>query len=858
MKRVIGTATITLFLVVSMILSVQAGPPGQGPSGDDAPPIELLARTFAPEPGIDPVLQSLALAQTSGRIHVLLQMDHIPTPKEHAALAAQGIELQEYVPQQAWIASVPAAEAGTLASRPGIRWVGLWGATDKLSPRLQTGDFPEWTMHESGRVQAMVLLHADVSLTEGEALVAAHDGIVAGSISTPRALTVWIMPDQLPALAAEGGVLWIEEGTPPLTPTNDGVRAALKVDSLHTSGLTGSDVKLFVFDGGTVDTHNAFTGRLTVIDSAPIHHHSTHVAGTAAGDGASSPPGRDLKGVAPAASIYSAGYEQTDGTTIFWDNAGDIEADYATARNIYGVDLGTNSLGTDPANRGYSCNLEGDYGVSSSMIDSIVRGDNTTVGSAVMMTWSIGNERTGGSPTGRCGSNFATISPPACAKNPIHVGATNSDGDSMTDFSGWGPCDDGRLKPTVSGPGCESGLVSGETFIHSTLSGPLDTEYGAPPFCGTSMSTPAVGGVAILAIQQYRIITGNPSARPLPALMKAWLIHTARDLGVDGPDYIYGYGEVDAQAVIDLVQNTTQYRTDTISASGETDTFTYNVPAGASEFKVSLAWDDPAAAAFAATALVNNLDLEVESPGAMTYYPFSLDPFNPEKAATATAANMLDNQEQVIVKNPIAGTWIIRVRGTSVPQAPQPYALVHIHGDAIACGNELITNGDFEAGSSGWTFNAIPPTASVVTAPAGGSGNALRLGSGTIGDDTQEYAYQQVTIPATAAIATLSFHWYMTTNEGGTTPYDTFQALVYTSTLSAVLHASDLRSNAWKADAWYGNDHIDLSSFAGQTVNIYFRSINNSSNVTSFYVDNVSLQACSPTVYLPIIMKNYP
>lgn len=857
MKRIIRTVTIALFLVVSLILPVQAGPPRQGPNGDEASPIEFLARTFTPEPGVDPALQSLALAQTSGRIHVLLQMDHIPTPKERAALAAQGIELQEYVPQQAWIASVPAAKAVTLASRPGIRWVGPWGATDKLSPRLQTGDFPEWTVHESGQVQVMVLLHADVSLTEGETLVAAHDGVVAGSISTPRALTVWVMPDHLPALAAEEGVLWIEEGTPPLTPTNDGVRAALKVDSLHTSGLTGSGVKLFVFDTGTVDTHNAFTGRLTVIDSTAAQPHPTHVAGTAAGDGANSPPGRDLRGVAPAASIYSAGYEQTGGT-IFWDNAGDIEADYAMARNTYGVDLGTNSIGTDPANRGYSCSIEGDYGVSSSMIDSIVRGDNTTVGSAVMMTWSIGNERTGGSPIGRCGSNFSTISPPSCAKNPINVGATNSDGNSMTTFSGWGPCDDGRLKPTVSGPGCESGLVSGETFIYSTLSGPLDTEYGAPPFCGTSMSTPAVAGVATLAIQQYRTTTGNPSARPLPALMKAWLIHTARDLGVDGPDYIYGYGEVDAQAVINLVKNTTEYKTDTISASGETDTFTYNVPAGASEFEVSLAWDDPAAAVPAANALVNNLNLEAESPDATIYYPFSLDPSNPEKAATATAANTLDNQEQIIVKNPIAGTWTIKVKGISVPQAPQSYALVHTHGDAVTCNSEWITNGDFEVGSSSWTFNTTPPTASIVSAPAGGSGNALLLGSGTLGDNTQEYAYQQVTIPATATIATLSFDWYMTTNEEGTTPYDTFQAMVYNNTLSAVLHASDLRSNAWKADAWYGNDHINLSSFAGQTVNIYFRSINNSSNVTSFYVDNISLQACTTTIHLPIILKNYP
>ena len=73
------------------------------------------------------------------------------------------------------------------------------------------------------------------------------------------------------------------------------------------------------------------------------------------------------------------------------------------------------------------------------------------------MTWANGNERSGGTPRGRCGSNYHTTAEPSCAKNPIHIGALNSDGSSMTSFSSWGPCDDGRLKPVVSAPGCESG-----------------------------------------------------------------------------------------------------------------------------------------------------------------------------------------------------------------------------------------------------------------------------------------------------------------------------------------------------------------------------------------------------------------
>jgi hypothetical protein len=216
--------------------TVEGHAPRQRSSDDDGgPPIELLAGTFVPEPGVDLALLSPDLTQAGGSIHVLLQMEYIPTPDERAALSAQGIELQVYVPQQAWIARVPAAVAATLAARPDIRWVGLWGPVQKQHPRVLVGDFAEWAVHEGGRVQVMVLLHADVSLAEGEALAAARDGIVAGSISAPRALTVWIMPENLSALAAEEGVLWIEEGTPPLTPTNDDARRTLRVDAVQSA-----------------------------------------------------------------------------------------------------------------------------------------------------------------------------------------------------------------------------------------------------------------------------------------------------------------------------------------------------------------------------------------------------------------------------------------------------------------------------------------------------------------------------------------------------------------------------------------------------------------------------------------------
>jgi uncharacterized repeat protein (TIGR01451 family) len=835
---IVGITVTLCFLIAGQVHPAWAEPPAQEPNDQEAPPIQLLNGTFVPEPGLDPALQSPVLAQAGGRTHVLLQMDHIPTPEERAALAAQGVELQVYVPQQAWIASVSTAELTTVAALPGMRWVGEWGVSDKLSPRLQAGDFPEWTVHETGRVQVIVLLHTDVSLAEGEALAIAHDGIVAGDIDTPRALTVWMMPDNLPGLAAEEGVLWIEESPPPLTPTNDDARRTLGVDVLHAApyNLDGSGVKIFVFDGGRVDDHLGLSGRLTYVDGSSFSDHATHVAGTAAGSGAGSPVGRDLKGVAPGATVFSAGYQQTNGTVLFWDNAGDIQSDYAAARISHGVDLANNSIGSNVASNNYDCNLEGDYGVTSSLLDGIVRGDNAAVSSPYIAMWANGNERTGGLFTqGRCGSNYRTTAPPSCAKNPIHVAATNSDGDSMTNFSSWGPCDDGRLKPIVSGPGCESGRVSGETFINSTLPG--DT-YGDMRFCGTSMATPAVAGVTSLAIQAYRQTIGNPSARPSNALVKAWLIHTTRDLGNDGPDYVYGYGEVDAVSAIDLVESPSSYTTDSVSQGG-TDTYTYQVPSGASELKVTLAWDDYAAAPFVANAVVNNLNLEVVSPGGSTYYPFSLDPDNPHLPATASGPNPRDNQEQVIVSDPTPGTWTIRVRGASVPHAPQSYALVYSHQVGLSDCSQLISNGGFGSDGS-WVFSDTG-----LRVFFDGSWR-LRLGGSP---STSHTAYQTVSIPAdTDLSANLSFNWHMTTDEGAWGyNWDHFYMEVR-DTGNNPLAVYDLRNDGWPQGTWLKGDNIDLSPFIGQTVRVAFYAENDGSLPTTFYVDDVELWLCQNMV----------
>ena len=197
---------------------------------------------------------------------------------------------------------------------------------------------------------------------------------------------------------------------------------------------------------------------------------------------------------------------------------------------------------------------------------------------------------------------------------------------------------------------------------------------------------------------------------------------TARDQGADGPDYIYGFGEVDATALIDLLRNDTPG-----SSSWETDLLAnfdcrvrnVFVPIGSSELKATLAWDDPAAAAYVTTALVNDLDLFIEGPFGSMHRPWVLDPNDP-MAAAATGVNSIDNQEQVVVENPAFGIWKRWVCGTRIVGTPQSYGVVTTVTPRSyvedSC-TELINNGGFATGTEGWSLDGALTSFSKRSAP---------------------------------------------------------------------------------------------------------------------------------------------
>jgi subtilisin family serine protease len=396
-------------------------------------------------------------------------------------------------------------------------------------------------------------------------------------------------------------------------------------------------------------SHPDFSGRLTVVDNVSTNDHATHVAGTMGGTGVNSPahggaPGQ-WRGMAPGARIFSYSYSNH-------------LAKYDGMVNTYGVEITTNSWGTAVGSS--NCAIYGDYRFDAPPLDRIITGLH---GRRINITFSGGNERNDCDCGMSCTPpyiNFANVNPPKPAKNLIVVGALNSNDGSMTDFSSWGPVDDGRLKPEVVAAGDE---VGGDGAIKSSVPG---GGYGV--MSGTSMAAPAGTGAAALLMEHHRAVNGQ---HPWPSTVRGLLMHTAADLFNAGPDYRSGYGLIDlvaAAAAIDARSG----REETL-AQDEVLELPLEV-AAAGPLKVTIAWDDPAGADNAAIALVNDLDLELVDPVAAMHAPWVLDPALPDLPATR-GVDRRNNVEQVVVNEPLPGQWTVRVRGTNVPQGPQPVSI---------------------------------------------------------------------------------------------------------------------------------------------------------------------------------------
>ncbi len=605
----------------------------------------LKSRQFVPAAGVSAGLRGRLVAAAPDRMHVLIQLDGIPTVERRAAFVEEGVKLLSYIPNRAWLASIPADRAAEVAQLAGVRAVCEILPQDKLAPSIRETGINACSTAADGRAWLTALFFQDVTLEAGAAVIAALGGTILDRDPVENNLVFHLPASAIYTLAAYDGVKWIDQHYPS-TDLNDGVRLALDIDPVQVApyNLTGSGVVIGQWESKHPDdTHVDLAGRVTNVDDQwPVGDHATQVAGTMIGDGRLLPD-RRYRGMAPAATLVS--YHS-------WDNVSDLRRQYQEAIRDYQIDIANNSWAK------VEWHAYKDY---TAAMDGIVRG---SLGKPISIVWAVGNE-----------GGWATVLCTAVGKNVVTVGATNSDDNSLWSWSNKGPTADGRLKPDVVSPGCE---VRSGGSIWSTLPG---NRYGGS--CGTSLAAPSVSGAMALILEDWR---ATHDGDPLPSTVKGLLIHTATDLGNPGPDHRFGYGLISAKKAIDLVRADTlddAIVEGVIGWQGERDLYTLRIGSGEEELKISLVWDDYPADPLTAHALVNDLDLVVIGPDGKRRYPWLLDPYEPNKPAERTQADHTNNVEQVCVENPQKGTWQVAVWGVTVPQGHQTYSLLMTRGGLV-------------------------------------------------------------------------------------------------------------------------------------------------------------------------------
>jgi subtilisin family serine protease len=382
-------------------------------------------------------------------------------------------------------------------------------------------------------------------------------------------------------------------------------------------------------------------------------YHGSLVAGTLCGNDSVAGNASKLDGVAPDCRLYfvddgdAFGFHVLDpDMTALLDSVRLSNGVSQPVRQVSG------SFGTEES-LSY-------YRIQESTLDEVCWEDKQ-----FLVLWAAANRR---------GPDYK-IGHPAAAKNVLTVGACHNGTQSNSVWveSSRGPCRDGRIKPNLVAPGVDVATIDGRE-PHSYLSA-----------SGTSISAPAASG-ALMLLRQYFAEgwypTGTPDSahritRLSSALVRAMAI-AATDSNVGDeymPNNAVGWGRLDVSTIMHFPEdsNGLAFLDESVGVATQKDiTFQFQL-SGRAPIHAVLAWTDTAAAPAAAIAIVNDLDLELESPDGNHYRGNQF--YNGWSRVNPSDWDRRNVEEVCLIPHPLPGTWTARVIGHSVYTSSQPFAV---------------------------------------------------------------------------------------------------------------------------------------------------------------------------------------
>jgi hypothetical protein len=699
------------------------------------PSIKLYLRrgTFDPLVG-RPSVAAAVPADASSRL-VLAQFTTPPTDALRQALAAAGVHPLLYIPDNGLVLRLSDAGHVALRKLPSLRWYGVFEPAYKLAADLDS----QLKAPANPMLDLRLLVAADANLAGfGRGLLALGGQVLGQSAGVNGvALRVRVPAGALGQIMRRDDVLWAEPFRAPRA-LNDQARDILGVTSARQqlSWLDGSGQIVAVADTG-LDVQSSVQGNANpdfpasriaaafspweVGSSDPQcphtsasaiwsdrNGHGTHVSGTVLGAGARSPSGLSFAGMAPGAKLVVQ--SMSTGGDVFDCFPTDVQALLAQAYGA-GARVHNASWGDDTTLGDYTqfasdvdsflwqhkdyllVFAAGNRGADASPRDGVIDPDSISQPATAKDIVTVGasennrppttlNTCLSGLPRNMCWSSYVASAP------PISGDFISDNPNGMAAFSSRGPTTDGRIKPEIVAPG--TNIVSAASQDPSAF---YSYPYPGSSFYaydnGTSMAAPMISGMAAL-VRQWLAKTRQVAA-PSAALVKALLLNGAanmspgqygtgstREIPAAWPNSVEGWGRAALPDTIGLNGSQVWLADSSAGLATPGAAINYSLLVGAGQpLRLTLAWTDYPGNPQSSKALVNDLDLEVQTPDGALVRGNATAALGGGCRDSQTGADRCDNAESVVIAAPAAGLYTVRVRAAKLPVGlAQPFALV--------------------------------------------------------------------------------------------------------------------------------------------------------------------------------------
>jgi subtilisin family serine protease len=626
------------------------------------------------------------------------------------ALKSLGIDVIVYIPNYSFIVYAQEEQLSQARTLDFVKWIGIYQPAYKLEKPLISG-------RGQARIVMQLFPRADVKNIVQAVERLGYSVVLTTDNELCKTVEAVVDLNRIPELARITDVSWIQLWSEPTFVNSNsqwvcmtGYKASGPgADSVYrrswTKGVRGQGTILSLTDSGVTTAHLQFYDAAYPItapgvfpnhrkmvayknyvgavfgDNSAFSWHGTHTDGTTAGNDTLLGPSV-YDGIAKEAKLYFVDVGSNGGLVVTTDLTTMYDTVYLGRGLPYQIYQHSGSWGWG--------NSSGTYLTQDATTDAY--GYKYP---RLLNIYAAGNEY-----------STRTLRNPGISKNSITVGATGNGTASNTiaSFSSRGPTADNRIKPNLCAPG---------DVLYSAAGGGTN---GYASLSGTSMATPSVNGTIGL-MRQYLMAGYYPSGAANPAdsirYISANLLRAMAIVSCDPnigayvpPEFNAGWGRIDAESVLFYTGDARKLmlKDDTSGVTtGISKIDSFNVNSGI-PLRICVVWTDTAAAASAARTLINNINVQLTSPGGTNYrgnlYTSGQSTSNP------TTWDTLNVEECFRINAPTTGRWRLTVSGQTIPNGPMGFAYA-ITGDVSPVITAIEESHNLPTPIGKVTFNSI-------------------------------------------------------------------------------------------------------------------------------------------------------